>query len=188
MSITVYVSRDASALAVGAEATARAIAAEAQRRGMNLRIVRNGSRGLFWLEPLVEVVTPAGRIGFGPVRVGDVASLFDAGFLHGNAHALRLGVVEQIPYFKNQDRLTFARVGVTDPLSIDDYREYGGLRGLQRALGMAASEIVKQVTDSGLRGRGGAGFPAGIKWQTVLDAPSGAPIAQDAQSIQKYIV
>jgi formate dehydrogenase iron-sulfur subunit len=178
MSITVYVPRDASALAVGAEATARAIAAEAQRRGLIVRIVRNGSRGLFWLEPLVEVVTPAGRIAFGPVRAVDVAGLFDAGFLDGNAHALRLGAVEDIAYFNMQDRLTFARVGVSDPLSADDYREHGGMRGLNQALAMAPAEIVKTVSESGLRGRGGAAFPAGIKWQTVLAA----------QSTQKYIV
>ena len=178
MSITVYVPRDASALAVGAEATASAIAAEAQRRGIDLRIVRNGSRGMFWLEPLVEVVTLAGRVAYGPVRASDVAGLFDTGFLDGNAHALRLGAVAKIEYFKKQDRLTFARVGLTDPVDADDYRAHGGLRGLQRAIGMSPGEIVKQVTDSGLRGRGGAAFPAGIKWQTVLDA----------QSTQKYIV
>jgi formate dehydrogenase iron-sulfur subunit len=178
MSTTIYISRDATALAVGAEATARAIAEHASRDGKDVRIVRNGSRGMFWLEPLVEVATPAGRIAYGPVRPGDVAGLFAAGFLNGATHALHLGHVENISYFKKQERLTFARVGITDPLSLEDYRANDGLRGLTRALEMAPSDIVKAVTDSGLRGRGGAAFPAGIKWKTALDA----------QSTQKYIV
>ena len=173
--ITLYVSRDASALAVGAEATARAIAA---RGGADVRIVRNGSRGMFWLEPLVEVATPAGRIAYGPVRPNDVEGLFAAGFLHGAAHALQLGRVEDIAYFAKQERLTFARVGITDPASLDDYTAHDGLRGLRRALDMAPADIVRTVTDSGLRGRGGAAFPAGIKWKTAMDAGGD----------QKYIV
>lgn len=170
MTTTVYVPRDATALALGAEATARAIAAEAGKRKLDVTIVRNGSRGLFWLEPLVEVATPAGRIGYGPVAFGDVAALFDAGFLDGKPHALRQGVVDEIPYLKSQERLTFARVGVIDPVSVDDYRAHGGYRGLERALGMGGAEIVAAVTESGLRGRGGAAFPTGIKWKTVLEA------------------
>ena len=178
MKTTIYISRDATALGLGAESTARAIAAEASRLNIDVNIVRNGSRGMFWLEPLVEVATPAGRIAYGPVQPNDVAGLFAAGYLNGAAHALRLGAVEEIPYFKKQERLTFARVGLTDPTNLDDYRAYGGLRGLQRALEMAPADIVKAVTDSGLRGRGGAAFPAGIKWKT----------AAEAQSPQKYIV
>ena len=178
MSTTLYIPRDASALAMGAERVAQAIAAEASRTGADIRIVRNGSRGMFWLEPLVEVVTSAGRIAYGPVQPKDVTGLFAAGFLNGAAHPLRLGKVEEITYYAKQDRLTFARVGEIDPLDLDDYRAHGGLRGLARALEMAPSAIVQLVTDSGLRGRGGAAFPAGIKWKTALDA----------QSTQKYIV
>ena len=178
MSATLYIPRDASALAMGAERVLQAVTTEASRAGAEIRIVRNGSRGMLWLEPLVEVATPAGRIAYGPVRPQDVAGLFAAGFLRGAAHPLRLGKVEDMPYFAKQDRLTFARVGEIDPLSLDDYRTHGGLRGLTRALEMSAVEIVRTVTDSGLRGRGGAAFPAGIKWKTALDA----------QSTQKYIV
>jgi len=178
MSTTIYVSRDASALGLGAEQVARAIADEARRNGADIELARNGSRGMFWLEPLIEVATPAGRIAYGPVRPRDVPGLFAAGLLQGGAHALRVGKVDDIAYFKKQERLTFARVGITDPLSLDDYRAHGGLRGLQRALQMAPADIVKTVTDSGLRGRGGAAFPAGIKWQTALGA----------ESTQKYIV
>jgi formate dehydrogenase iron-sulfur subunit len=178
VSTTVFVSRDASAIAVGAEHVARAIADEARRAGVEVTVVRNGSRGLCWLEPLVEVVTPAGRIAYGSVQKKDVAGLFAAGFLQGGAHALRLGKVEDIAYYAKQERLTFARVGITDPLNLEDYRAHGGLRGVARALEMAPTDIVKLVTDSGLRGRGGAAFPAGIKWKTALDA----------QAAQKYIV
>ena len=178
MSVRIYVPRDATALSLGAEAMANAIVAEAQRRGLEVRLVRNGSRGLFWLEPLVEVETAAGRVAYGPVRAQDVAGLFDAGFLDGGKHALGHGLTAEIPYLKKQERLTFARVGITDPLSLDDYLVHDGYRGLKNALAMAQADIVQAVTDSGLRGRGGAAFPAGIKWKTV----------HATESAQKYIV
>jgi len=172
MSFTVYVPRDASALSLGAEAVAEAIIKQAAQRGLDVTMVRNGSRGLFWLEPLVEVMTQQGRIAYGPVQAEDVAALFDADFLHGGAHALALGRTDDIDYLKNQQRLTFARVGVVDPRSLDDYLAHGGYRGLEAALRMSGAEIVQTVTDSGLRGRGGAAFPTGIKWKTCLDAPA----------------
>jgi formate dehydrogenase iron-sulfur subunit len=175
-SVRVYVPRDSAALSVGAEGVARAIANEASSRGLDITLVRNGSRGMFWLEPLVEVETevetPSGRIAYGPVSREAVAGLFDAGFLEGNAHSLHLGPTEDIPYLKQQERLTFARCGIVDPLSLPDYVAHGGYRGLQRALSLAPEEIVTEVTNSGLRGRGGAGFPTGIKWKTVLGAAS----------------
>ncbi|HEX9450386.1 MAG TPA: NADH-quinone oxidoreductase subunit NuoF [Burkholderiales bacterium] len=178
MSIRAYVPRDSSALSLGAESVASAIAVEAARRKADVAIVRNGSRGLYWLEPMVEVETAQGRIAYGPVTMNDVAALFDADFLHGGRHPLFLGPTEKIPYLQKQERLTFARVGITDPLSLADYAAHGGWKGLREALGMDGAVAVKQVTDSGLRGRGGAAFPAGIKWKTVLDTPS----------YQKYVV
>ena len=178
MSFTVYVPRDAGALSLGAEATAAAIAAEASRRGLDVTVVRNGSRGLYWLEPMVEVTTDAGRVAYGPVQAEDVAGLFDADFLHGAQHALGHGLTEKIPYLAKQERLTFARVGIVDPRSLDDYRAHGGYRGLDNALTMAPADVVAAVTDSGLRGRGGAAFPTGIKWKTC----------HDASADQKYIV
>lgn len=178
MTTTVYVPMDSGALSLGAEKVAQAIAREAQARGQTIKLVRNGSRGLFWLEPLVEVATTVGRVAYGPVSVADVAGLFDAGFLEGGTHALALGLTDEIQYLKNQERLTNARVGITDPLSLDDYLEHAGYRGLKNALALSPAEIVKQVTDSGLRGRGGAAFPTGIKWNTVLNAVSN----------QKYVV
>jgi len=137
-----------------------------------VRLVRNGSRGLLWLEPLAEVATPAGRIAYGPVQPDDVAGLFEAGWLQGGAHRLRQGPTEDIPYLKRQQRLTFARVGVTDPLCTDDYLAHSGLQGLRRALAMTPQQIVDEVIESGLRGRGGAAFPTGIKWKTVLTTPA----------------
>ena len=181
----VFVPRDASALALGADATADVILAQARERGTAVELVRNGSRGMFWLEPLVEVATAAGRIAYGPVHAADVASLFESDFLHGGAHALRLGAVDEIPFFARQQRLCFARVGVTDPLSIDDYLAHDGYRGLRNALAMAPEDIVDAVTESGLRGRGGAAFPTGIKWKTVLDA---SPRESGQPSALKYIV
>ncbi|OYX23246.1 MAG: formate dehydrogenase [Rhodobacterales bacterium 32-66-7] len=162
-----YLPLDSVAVALGAEAIAAAILTEAARRGIRVDLVRNGSRGMVWLEPLVEVETDAGRIGVGPMTVADVPALFGSAARHPKA----LGLVEDLPWMKGQTRLTFARVGVIDPLSLADYRAHGGLQGLTRARSMTRAEIVAEVTDSGLRGRGGAGFPTGIKWKTVSDAP-----------------
>ncbi|MBP2477880.1 formate dehydrogenase iron-sulfur subunit [Crossiella equi] len=171
MTITVYVPRDSAATSVGADAVAAAITGEAQAAGVPVRVVRNGSRGMLWLEPLVEVATEQGRIGYGPVSAAQVPELVAAGLFTGGAHGLRLGVVEELPWLRDQQRLCFARVGVTDPVSAQDYLAHGGMGGLRRALSMSPAEVVREVTDSGLRGRGGAGFPAGIKWNTVLNAP-----------------
>jgi formate dehydrogenase iron-sulfur subunit len=178
MAVRIFVPKDATACALGADAVAESILAGAAGRELDIELVRNGSRGAFWLEPLVEVETPAGRIAFGPVTAADIEGLFEAGFPGNSDHALSLGPVEGIDWLASQQRLTFARAGWTDPLSLGDYRALGGYQGLERALGMEPQAIVDEVKESGLRGRGGAAFPTGIKWQTVLDT------AAD----QKYIV
>ncbi|KAA2313872.1 formate dehydrogenase beta subunit [Pseudooceanicola sediminis] len=167
----IYVSRDSAAKAVGAERVVAALRAELAAQGVEAEIIRTGSRGMVWLEPLVEVDRGLGRMAYGPVAPGDVA-----GVLEGSAESL--GLTEEIPFFARQTRLTFARCGVTDPLCLRDYEAHGGLAGLRRALAMSGDEIVAEVTASGLRGRGGAGFPTGIKWNTV----------RQAEAEQKYIV
>jgi formate dehydrogenase iron-sulfur subunit len=160
----VWVPRDAAAKALGAADVVVALQAEAARRGIDLTVIRNGSRGMVWLEPLVEVEGPDGRMAFGPMTPADVAQVFDGG-------PKALGLTEDLPWLKSQTRLTFARVGVIDPLSLADYRAHGGLKGLERAVGLSGQAIVEMVKTSGLRGRGGAGFPTGIKWDTVRQAP-----------------
>ena len=190
MSVKVYVPRDSSALSLGADRTAKAIIAEATKRGVAIELIRNGSRGIYWLEPMVEVATDKGRVAFAPVQPKEVASLFDADFLNAlsekaKTHPLNLGLTEELIWLKKQQRLTFARVGITNPLSLDDYTAHDGYIGLKNALKMTGADIVKTVTDSGLRGRGGAAFPTGIKWNTVLGA--GEPSDQK-QGVQKYIV
>ena len=180
--VRVYVPCDASALSVGADETATAIMVEAAKRGIAIELVRNGTRGMLWLEPLVEVQTQSGRIAYGPVQSEDVGSLFDADFLHGETHALSLGATEEIAYFKNQQRLCFARVGLNAPTDIEAYQADGGYEGLRKALALEPAAIVAAVSESGLRGRGGAAFPTGIKWKTVHDAQADQPGAQ------KYIV
>jgi len=164
----VYLSRDAVAKALGAEAVAAALAAA------GVAPVRVGSRGMVWLEPLLEIERDGVRYAYGPVRAADVAGIL----ADPEGHALALGPTEEIAFLKAQQRLTFARCGVIDPLSLADYEAHGGLAGLRRALAMGAEGIGGEVKASGLRGRGGAGFPTGIKWETVRTAPGD----------QKYIV
>ena len=166
----VLVPGDSAARSVGADDVAALIVASAATRGDEVELVRNGSRGLLWLEPMVEVVTAEGRIAYGPVTASDVDSLLDAGLLLGGDHPLCLGRTDDIPWLARQQRVTFARVGVVDPLDPVDYERHGGLVGLRRALTLTRDEVVSEVFASGLRGRGGAGFPAGIKWRTVLEA------------------
>jgi len=174
----IYIPRDMAAIAQGAKKLVIAIEKEAAARGAKVDIVRNGSRGMLWLEPLIEVETPAGRIGYGPATAADVASLFDAGFLTGGAHKLCIGKVEEYPYFARQTRITFQRCGKTDPVSFEDYVANGGYKGLDRAFQIGPEATIKEIADSGLRGRGGAGFPTGIKWKTV----------HDCKADRKYVV
>ncbi len=175
--VKIFVPLESTALSLGADELVLALLEEAAKRGQDVEIIRNGSWGMSWLEPLVEVVAPQGRIAYGNVTVDDVPGLFDAEFLTGGDHDLCQGPTAEISYLKTQDRLTFARCGLIDALSLDDYQANGGFQGLEKALELTSQQIVDQVTDSGLRGRGGAAFPTGIKWNTVLGA--------DAE--QKYI-
>jgi formate dehydrogenase iron-sulfur subunit len=169
MNVRIFVPRDAGVIAVGADEVVAALEQAAEQRGLPITIVRTGSRGLYWLEPMVEVATEKGRVAYGPVSPADVSSLFDA--IAGNGpHALRLGIADEIPWLKRQTRLTFARCGVIDPRSVEDYRAHDGYKGLERALTLTSDAILADVTTSGLRGRGGAGFPTGIKWKTVAQA------------------
>lgn len=168
--IKVFIPRDSAARSVGSDEVAHAITSEARRRKISIEIVRTGSRGALWLEPLVEVEVDGMRVAYGPIREEVVASLFEAQFYFGSQHPLFLGLTDEIEWLRRQDRFTFARVGVIDPLSLDDYEDYGGLAGLRRTLAMSPAEIIDEMVESGLRGRGGAGFPAGIKWRTVAQA------------------
>jgi formate dehydrogenase iron-sulfur subunit len=177
MSLRIFVPRDAGAVAVGAEETVAALEQAAAKRNAQVEIVRTGSRGLYWLEPMVEVATSKGRVAFGPVKDTDAASVLDA-ILADGPHLLRQGLTEEIPWLKRQTRLTFARCGIIDPRSVDDYRAHDGYKGLERALKLTSDAILADVTASGLRGRGGAGFPTGIKWKTVAQT----------SAAQKYIV
>lgn len=169
---------DSIACAVGADELAHALTQEAERRALQIDLQRTSSRGLYWLEPMLELESDKGRLGFGPLTRDDVPALLDA-LIADHAHPPQaLGLVEDIPYLKSQQRLLFARAGITRPLSLDDYMAHQGFNGLAKAIGMDGGDVVTAVLDSGLRGRGGAAFPAGIKWRTV----------REANAAQKFIV
>lgn len=173
MSQRVYVPSDSTARSLGADA----IAASLEALPLDLEIIRNGSRGMFWLEPMIEIETADGRVGFPNMDAESIPMLFNSG-VPPESHPNCIGLIEHFDYLKNQHRLTSIRIGVVDPNSLEDYRTHGGFLGLEQAQKLSPQQIVETVTASGLRGRGGAAFPTGIKWQTVLDSPSD----------QKYIV
>jgi formate dehydrogenase iron-sulfur subunit len=156
--------RDAAAVALGADRVAGALVRAAARRGIELSLTRTGSRGMFWLEPLLEIETDRGWRAFGPLQPGDADAIF------GDTSTKSLGDIAEHPWLKRQTRLIFARCGIIDPASLDDYRNAGGLAGLKRALEIGPATILDEITKSGLRGRGGAGFPAGIKWKGAAEA------------------
>ena len=163
----IYVPRETAAVSVGADEVALAIAQAAKKGAADIELIRNGSWGATWLEPLVEVEVDGTRIAYGNVTVDDVVEMFDADLLGGGEHARRLGPINEIPYLINQDRWTFWRCGLVNPLSIEDFELHQGFKALQKAFADGPEAVLDAVSDSGLRGRGGAGFPTGIKWRTV---------------------
>lgn len=177
MSLDLYLSKDSTALALGADRVAAAIISEARRRDVTINLVRTGTRGMFWLEPMLEVGSHTGRTAFGPICTADIPGLFDA-LLGTKDHPLYLGPTERLPWLVRQRRLSLARVGLIDPLSLEDFLASGGGEGLRHCREMLPNKIIATITASGLRGRGGAGFPTGIKWQTAMNTPAD----------QKYIV
>ena len=163
----IYISLDTAAVSLGADEVAEALKKGAEEFGRKVNIIRTGSRGMVWLEPLVEIELGDKRLAYGPVTPDDVPSLIKSGFFSGDQHPLALGPTEEIDYFKRQTRLTFAHSGLDNPLDLIAFEKRGGFSGLKKALTMNADDIVEEVAASGLRGRGGAGFPTGIKWRTV---------------------
>ena len=175
--IKIFVPQETAAVSMGADEVAEKITLLAQENGENIELVRNGSWGMSWLEPLVEVQVKNHRIAYGPVTESSVTSLFDADFLRGGEHKLKRGITQEIPYLKKQQRWTFERSGLIDPLSIEDFQAHNGFEGLKKSFKIGRKKVLNEVMSSGLRGRGGAGFPTGIKWKTVADT----------ESNQKYI-
>jgi formate dehydrogenase iron-sulfur subunit len=192
---TVRISDDALALACGADAVAAAF----EREGCTVE--RVSSWGMHWLEPLVEIdgigwgpvrvedvpkiLVETGRGSARRVVKGNLLlaqhpvenPLHHAAARGGppphTGEDLCIGPIAEHPFIARQQRLTFARAGKTRPLSLDDYAATGGWAALERARSLPPEQAVAEITRSGLRGRGGAGFPAGIKWRTVAEAPLG---------------
>ena len=159
----IFVSLDTTARSKGSDKVASQVEKIlGSKPDLAATLVRNGSRGMFWLEPLLEINTAKGRVAYGPVKPEDVNDIINQQCFDGAVeHPLCLGFTEELPWFKSQQRLTFARVGIIDPIDVDDYISHGGFVGLTNALAKTAQQIVDEVKDSGLRGRGGAAFPTG---------------------------
>ena len=173
-SLRLYIPIDAAALAVGAEDVADAIQSAAARHKVAVEIVRNGSRGLYWLEPMVELDTPAGRVAYGPITPSDADGLLTA-LLGNGAHALRLGPTEEIPWLKRQTQLTFARCGIVDPRSLDDYRAHGGYRVLRARSQPARRKPLRKFFNRDCAAAAAPDFrPAsnGAPWRKRLDRKS----------------
>lgn len=170
MRTRIYVPRETAAISVGADDVAIAIARYAKENKHSIELIRNGSWGATWLEPMVEVVVGDKRIAYSNIDAADVANLFESGLLEGGAHEKRVGPVDEIPYLINQDRWTFWRCGLINPLSVEDFQAHQGFKAISKAFAAGPQAVIDMIKASGLRGRGGAGFPAGIKWQTVADA------------------
>ncbi len=173
----VFIPCDSAALSVGADSVAATFAAIAQASSLDVTIIRTGSRGMYWLEPLVEIETTSGRVGYTNVDARALTPSVVADMVSASDLPNSIGLVDSFPWLAKQQRVTFARVGVIDPLSIEDYEFFGGLVGLRNSLQETGVGVVEMITESGLRGRGGAGFPAGVKWRGVLQT----------QADQKYI-
>ncbi|MGI9272529.1 MAG: formate dehydrogenase beta subunit [Woeseiaceae bacterium] len=169
MRTRIYVPRETAAISVGADDVAIAVARYAKENKCEIELIRNGSWGATWLEPMFEVVVDDKRIAYGNVEPDDVAGLFEAGLLNGGDHAKHLGPVDEIPYLIKQDRWTFWRCGLINPLSVEDFQAHQGFEAISKAFEMGQQPVIDAIKESGLRGRGGAAFPAGIKWQTVAD-------------------
>ena len=168
--IKLFVPRDTSACALGADEVARLLVKHFEESNESVDVIRNGSRGLYWLEPLIEIESESGRVAYGPIKPSDVEEFIaQSCWTINTSHPKYLGLTEEIPYLKKQNRITFARVGLIDPLSVSDFKNYAGFAGLEVAINCDPQKIVNCIKESGLRGRGGAAFPTGIKWQTVLD-------------------
>ena len=178
MSLRVYISRDTTAVAVGAERVVQRFEVEATQAELSYELVRNGSRGAFGLEPLLEVDSVRGRVGFAAVMPEDIPEVIRCVKEGVFDHPKYVGLITEIPWLSNQTRVTFKRCGEGAPTDLKNYQRLGGYEGLKNALGLSSQAIVDEIKASGLRGRGGAAFPTGIKWQTVLDTDSD----------QKYIV
>ncbi len=167
----IYVPRETAAVSVGADEVALEIARVAKKSKVDIELIRNGSWGASWLEPLVEVEVNGARIAYGNVAASDVAEMFAADLIHGGEHVRRLGPIMEVPYLIKQGRWTFWRCGLINPLSLEDFELHQGFKAFTKALANGAESVIETVTASGLRGRGGAGFPTGIKWQTVANTP-----------------
>jgi formate dehydrogenase iron-sulfur subunit len=173
-----YLSGDSSAIALGADRLAKQLLAA----DTSLNLIRNSSRALFWLEPLLEVELPTQsglrRIGFGPLNKATLTALLAEGLLDIHAdhallkHPLCLGHLNEHTFLKTQQRVVFKRLGLHAPLDIAAYTSSQGFVGLARVLTLQPTQVIEQLKASGLRGRGGAAFPAAIKWQTVANAAS----------------
>jgi NADH-quinone oxidoreductase subunit F len=171
-------------IAAGAEDILKALDKELVKANIQAHIVQVGCIGLCYAEPLIEIAKPGmPSVFYGNLTPELIPEIVGDYLVGGNPRPdLALGTrgegtVEGIPRFfdlpvmKPQVRIILRNCGSIDPTNIRHYIANGGYEGLNKALNMKPQEVIDEIKKSGVRGRGGAGFPTGTKWQFCHDAP-----------------
>ena len=170
--------------AAGALAVIDAINAELAKHNIEATITHVGCIGICYAEPLVDIVKPnRPRICYSNVTPNIVPQIIEDYIVNDNPHPdLALGTIGDgsvdgipkffdLPMLKPQVRISLRNCGIIDPEKINHYIARGGYAGLAKALSMKPEEVIEEIKTSGLRGRGGAGFPTGMKWEFCRNAP-----------------
>ncbi|GAB4173338.1 MAG: NADH-quinone oxidoreductase subunit NuoF [Calditrichia bacterium] len=172
-------------IAAGAKKVYEALESYITEKNVPIELDKTGCIGMCYREPLIEFRTKDQEKG---VIYGDVTPdmaiqlletfVADQPLPDTNVVKAEDKPAEEEGFYKNQIRIVLRNAGIIDPEKIDDYKDKDGFQGLERALSMSPEQVIEEVKQSGLRGRGGAGFPTGLKWQ----------FARGSKGDEKYVI